>query len=59
VPANAVKRSNKLQVVLYVRRVLKHSEENLVEHMSSSCGDELYRETLYSRGRLLGFESNK
>ena len=29
--ANAVKMSNKLQVVLHVRHVLKHSEENLVE----------------------------
>ena len=40
-PANAMKRSNKLQVVLHVRRVLKRNEENLVEHMSSRCEDEL------------------
>ena len=39
--ANAVKRSNKLQVVLHVRHVLKLSEENLVKHMSSRCEDEL------------------
>ena len=40
-PANAVKRSKKLQVMLHVRRVLKCSEENLVEHMSSRCECEL------------------
>ena len=40
-PANAVKRSNKLQVVLHVSRVLKRIEENLVEHMCSKCEDEL------------------
>ena len=39
--ANAMKRSNKLQIMLHVRRVLKRSEENLVEHMSSRCEDEL------------------
>ena len=39
--ANTVKMNNKLQVVLHVRRVLKHSEENLVEHMSSRCEYEL------------------
>ena len=32
-PTNAVKRSNKLQVVLHVKRVLKCSEENLEEHV--------------------------
>ena len=48
--ANAVKRSNKLQVVLHVRRVLKRSEENLVEHMSSRCEDEL-TERLFVRGK--------
>ena len=40
-PANAVRSSDKLQVVLHVRRVLKRSEENLVEHISSRCEDEL------------------
>ena len=40
-PANAAKRSNKLQVVLHIRRVLKRNEENLVEHMSFRCEDEL------------------
>ena len=42
-------KSNKLQVVLHVRRVLKRSDENLVEHMSSMCEDELTG-TLCSRG---------
>jgi len=50
VPANAIKRSNKLQVVLHVRRVLKRSEENLVEHMSSRCEDELTGDSLFERG---------
>ena len=40
-PANIVKRSNKLQVMFHVKRVLKRSEENLVEHMSFRCEDEL------------------
>ena len=36
-----MKRSNKLQVVLHVRRLLKHSEENRVEYMSFRCENEL------------------
>jgi len=39
--ANVVKRSNRLQVMLHVRRVLKRNEENRVENMSSRCEDEL------------------
>ena len=53
-PANAIKKSNKLQVMLHVRHVVKRSEENLVEHMSSKCEDELTG-TLCSREGLLGF----
>ena len=52
--ADAVKKSNKLQVVLHVRHVLKRSEENLVEHVSSRCEDELTW-TLCSKGGLLEF----
>ena len=36
-----MKRSNKLQIMLHVRRVLKRSEENLVVNVSSRCEDEL------------------
>ena len=53
-----VKRSNELQVVLHVRRVLvvlhvrrvlKRSEENLVEHISSRCEDKLTGTRLFDR----------
>jgi len=50
-PANAVKRSNKLQVVLHVRRVLKRSEENLVEHIClPGVKMSLQGDSLFERG---------
>jgi len=48
-PTNAVKRSNKLQVVLHVKRVLKCSEENLEEHVFQ-VWRWAYRETLFREG---------
>ena len=41
--------SNKLLVVLHVRRVLNHSEENLIEHVFQ-CEDELIGRLLVREG---------
>ena len=50
-PANAVRSSDKLQVVLHVRRVLKRSEENLVEHIYlPGVKMSLQEDSLFERG---------
>ena len=45
-----MKRSNKLQVVLHVKRVLKRNEENFIEYMSFRWEDELTRRLFVQEG---------